>query len=120
MSAGSYLWAWVFYLLAALVLLLSCWRVSAGWNRWLRLPLRGLLAALVLVPASVSPAHVELAPAWLVWLFDALMQEDVSGWRAARPLLLFAGLAVVVGLAGAWREQRRDSADPATGEALDG
>ena len=107
MSGGSYLWAWVIYLLASLVLMLSCWRLSAGWNHWLKWPLRALLAALVLVPASVSPDHSELAPAWLVWGFDVLMQEAVSGWRAAKPLLLFASLALLAGLVTAWREQRR-------------
>ena len=117
MSAGSYLWAWVFYLLASLGLMYSCWRVSAGWNHWLRLPLRSVLAALMLVPVSVSPEHVELAPAWLVWLFDVFMQESISGWRAAKPMLLFAALALAAGLVAAWRAQRRGTQDEA---ALDG
>lgn len=110
MSSGSYFWAWGIYLLASVGLLFTIWRVSSRWSPWGTYPARALLAALVLVPVSVSVDHSELAPAWLVWLFDMFMQEDMSGWRSARPILVFGGVAVLAGVFAAWREQRRRAA----------
>ena len=115
MSSESYLIAWLWYLSASCALLLVGWRISRGWPFLLKFVPRALLAVLLLVPVSVTPELDSLAPAWLVLLFDAFLQEGASPLRAARPLLVFAVLALVLVLAVWWRDRRRGAV---TAEAL--
>jgi len=83
--------AWGWYLAA---LLLAVWVMWRG-GKFLPLTWRTLitvLPALVFaVPAPVSVEHAALAPAWLVALFDGLVQEGGSFWRAGK-MVVFAAL----------------------------
>lgn len=106
MSGESYLIGWLIYLGAALVFLALTWLLTRKWPDRARLPVRMLLAALVLFPWRAGPEHPELAPAWMVALFDGLVQEDLSLWRAGGPLLAVALLAAALGLAECWRAGR--------------
>lgn len=112
MSSESYLIAWLWYLSASCALLLVGWRVSRGWPLVLKYLLRALFAVLLLVPVSVTPELDSLAPAWLVLLFDAFLQDGASPLRAARPMLVFAGLATVAVGVTWWRQRRLPAQSP--------
>ncbi len=83
------------------------WYITRPVHGWLRLPLRALAAALLLMPWPVSSSHDEWGPAWVVSLFDGLAQEDVSLWRAGGPLLAVLILAGLLAGAELWRQRRR-------------
>lgn len=93
MEAQGFGLAWGWYLAA---LLLAVWVMWRG-GRFLPLTWRTLITVLPLavfaVPAAVAEQNSSLAPAWLVALFDGLVQEQGSFWRAGKLVLL----AVVVG-----------------------
>lgn len=110
MSSESYLIAWLWYLSASCALLLVAWRVSRTWPLLVKYPLRALLAVLLLVPVSVTPELDSLAPAWLVLLFDAFLQDGASPLRAARPMLVFAVVALLTVVLAWWLQRRRDAA----------
>lgn len=90
MEAQGFGLAWGWYLAA---LLLAVWVMWRG-GRFLPLTWRTLITVLPLalfaVPAPVAEQHPALAPAWLVALFDGLVQEQGSFWRAGKLVLLAA------------------------------
>ena len=91
MEAQGFGVAWGWYLAA---LLMAVWVM---WRGGKFLPL-------------VSAEHTALAPAWLVAMFDGLVQEDGSFWRAGK-MVVFAGLlGVLPALAVAYIERRRGAA----------
>ena len=110
MSAESYLLGWLVYLAALTGFLALGWYLSRRWPRWLRHPVRALVAALLLVPWPVSSGEPSWAPAWIVTLFDGLMQPDVPAARAGIPLLVV--ILVVAAGAGVeqWWRWRREAA----------
>jgi hypothetical protein len=107
LSSESYLIAWAWYLGASVALLWCVWRVSARLPVLARQPVRAFLAALMLVPWTVKEGHEAMAPAWLVILFDAVMQDDSGALRAGKPLLAAALLVLVVALVNGWLRRRR-------------
>jgi hypothetical protein len=86
-SAEAYLLGWLVYLVALTGFLSLGWYTSRHWPYALRHTARALVAALLLLPWSVSPDTQQWAPAWLVTLFDGLIQPDAHAGRAGWPLL---------------------------------
>ena len=101
------MWGWLAYLLGSGLVLLVWWWLTRPVAGWARLPLRVLLAALLLTPWSVSPQHDEWAPAWVVTLVEGLAQDDVSLWRAGGPLLAMLVVALLIAGLELWRRGRR-------------
>lgn len=87
MSAESYLLGWLVYLAALIGFLALGWYTSRHWPYWLQHPARALVAALLLLPWTLSPEGEKWAPAWIVTLFDGLIQPDGRMARAGWPLL---------------------------------
>jgi len=90
--------AWIIYLGAVTVFLAACvwllWRRTAVF----KYPVVLLLAGLVLMPWPVMSEQAALAPAWIVVLFDALLQDGADPWRAGLPLTAVAALCLMVGI----------------------
>jgi hypothetical protein len=115
-EAQGFTVAWSWYLVALLVAVWVMWRGA----RFLPLTWRTLITVLpalvFLVPAPVAPDHESLAPAWLVALFDGLVQEDGSFWRAGKMILLAAVVGTLPALLVAViqrRSQKQEAEIPA-------
>jgi len=108
--ADGFTVAWAWYLVALLVAAWVLWRGS----RFLPLTWRTLLTLLpvmvMLVPAPVSAVHDSLAPAWIVALFDGLVQEDGTFWRAGKAVV-FAALFSLLPVFLVMLIQRRRNSD---------
>ncbi len=89
---------WLVYLGAVTVFLLVC--VWVLWHRSaaIKYPVLMLLAVLVLMPWPVMSEHAAMAPAWIVVLFDALLQDGADPWRAGLPLTAVSVLCLMVGV----------------------
>ena len=98
---------WALYLCAALVFMLVAVWATRRWTSLLFYPLNlGLLVFFVL-PWTVSSTHENLAPAWVVMIFDGLVRDAEPLTRAGIPLLLAVVAAVLLGiLLGWWRRGR--------------
>lgn len=100
LSATDYVMAWSIYLLGACALLITAWRLSRGLWKWIREPLRVVLAIAVLMPAAVDETAERLAPALFVVGFELLSapQGGMGALLGVRMLLvaIFAVIAVTV------------------------
>lgn len=90
--ANEYLLAWSAYGIAALGCLLVWFRMTRPMWRWLREPLRLIVAVLLLTPTIVDPAKELFAPAVAITTLDLLFQVGTNVWRAVADLALY-GLA---------------------------
>ena len=115
MTEQDYLLAWTLYVVAALGCLLV-WCHMTGWLwRWLREPLRVLVAVLLLTPTIVDPAKELFAPAIAITALDVLFKVGNNAWRAVADLAIYGLIALGVWLAIAflrwplerWWENRR-------------
>ena len=107
----EYLWGWVVCLLATAVVLVLGFRMSRAWRPvFLRDLVRILAVTTLLVPVETGDYH---APAYIVLIFEAFLQDDGDPALALSALSLAwgLGLAVLVGRA-LWRRFR--SAPPAS------
>ena len=52
MTTKAYLWGWFAYLLGSVGVLFVLWYITRPLRGWLRLPLRALAAALLLMPGK--------------------------------------------------------------------
>lgn len=108
--ANDYLLAWTVYGVAALGGLLVWFHVTRSLWRWLREPLRLIVAVLLLTPTIVDPARELFAPAVAITALDVLFKVGNNAWRAVADLALygliaFALYAVLVALR--WPIERR-------------
>lgn len=96
MSAVSI--AWVVIACAALLGAVAMWIVFSryGIGGVLRSTFVALLLALFLVPAPIPGYESELAPAFIVLIFETFFQIDGEAQGSVRNLLL--GLLVAIGL----------------------
>ncbi len=93
MTENDYLLAWGAYAVAALGCLLV-WFQLTGWMwRWLREPLRLLVAVLLLTPTVVDPGKDALAPAIAIVAMDLLLKVGDNAWRATADLFSYGLLA---------------------------
>lgn len=91
--ANEYLLAWSAYGIAALGCLLVWLRITRPLWRWLREPLRLIVAVLLLTPTIVDPAKELFAPAVAITMLDLLFKVGSNAWRAVADLALY-GLVV--------------------------
>ncbi len=106
MASQGFVVAWSWYLVALLVGAWVLWRGSRFLAPVWRTLITVLPVLVALVPAPVSPLHESLAPAWIVALFDGLVQDEGSFWRAGKWVLL-AAVVSLLPVAVAMRIQRR-------------
>ncbi|HSC82559.1 MAG TPA: MFS transporter [Pseudomonas sp.] len=99
MTEQDYLLAWGVYAISALGCLLV-WCRMTGWIwRWLREPLRVLVAVLLLTPTIVDPSKELFAPAIAITALDVLFKVGNNAWRAVADLALYGLIAFGVWLA---------------------
>lgn len=99
MTENDYLLAWAAYGVAALGCLLV-WLRMTGWMwRYLREPLRVLVAVLLFSPTIVDPARDLFAPAIAVTAMDLLLKVGNNAWRAVADLSLYGLIAFAIYLA---------------------
>ena len=93
MNEHDYQLALALYGAAALGCLLVGWRITRWMWRWLREPLRVLMAVLLLAPTLVDPGKEQFAPALAITALDLLFKVGNNAWRAVADLSLYALLA---------------------------
>lgn len=99
MTEQDYLLAWGLYAVAALGCLLVWFRMTGWMWRWLREPLRVIVAVLLLTPTIVDPAKELFAPAIAISALDLLFKVGNNVWRAAADLAIYGLIALAVWLA---------------------
>jgi len=102
--------AWSWYLAALLMAVWVMWRGGKFLPLSWRTLITVLPALVFAVPAPVSVEHTALAPAWLVAMFDGLVQEDGSFWRAGKMVVFAALVGVLPAIAVAYVHRRRGAA----------
>ena len=108
--ANDYLLAWTIYGIAALGCLLVWFRVTRPLWRWLREPLRLIVAVLLLTPTIVDPTRELFAPAVAITALDTLLKVGNNAWRAVADLALYGLIAFglyAVFVALRWPVERR-------------
>ena len=99
MTEQDYLLAWAAYAIAALGCLLVWCRMTGWMWRFLREPLRVLVAVLLLTPTIVDPAKELFAPAIAITALDLLFKVGNNAWRAVADLAIYGAIAFAVWLA---------------------
>jgi hypothetical protein len=93
MTENDYLLAWGAYAIAALGCLLVWFRLTRWMWRYLREPLRVLVAVLLFGPTIVDPARELFAPAIAVTALDLIFKVGNNAWRAVADLAMYALVA---------------------------
>lgn len=93
MIESDYLLAWTAYAVAALGCLLVWLRLTSWLWRYLREPLRVLVAVLLFSPTIVDPAKELFAPAIAITALDLLFKVGNNAWRAVADLAMYGMIA---------------------------
>ncbi|WP_263138500.1 MFS transporter [Pseudomonas sp. RIT-PI-AD] len=93
MSENDYLLAWAVYGVAALGCLLVFFRMTGWIWRWLREPLRVLVAVLLLSPTIVDASRDLYAPAVAITALDLAFKVGTNVWKAVSDLALYGAIA---------------------------
>lgn len=93
MTENDYLIAWGLYAFAALGCLLVWMRLTRWTWRWLREPLRLLMAVLLLSPTIVDPVQEKFAPAVAITALDLAFKVGNNAWRALSDLFMYGMIA---------------------------
>ena len=93
MTENDYLIAWGLYAFAALGCLLVWMRITRWMWRWLREPLRLLVAVLLFSPTIIDPVKEKVAPAIAITTLDLAFKVGNNAWRAISELLMYAMIA---------------------------
>lgn len=126
MNEQEYLLAWAAYAVAALGCLLVWCRMTRAVWRWLREPLRVLVAVLLFTPTLIDPARELFAPALAITALDLAFNVGDHALRALADLSMFGALAFAAYLLFAllrwplerwWRGLRGERKEPAADEA---
>ncbi|MEJ3590266.1 MULTISPECIES: MFS transporter [Pseudomonas] len=96
MTENDYLIAWGLYAFAALGCLLVWCRLTRFMWRWLREPLRVLMAVLLFSPTIIDPVKEKFAPAVAIAALDLAFKVGDNAWRAVSDLLMYAIIALCV------------------------
>ncbi|MCJ0972403.1 MFS transporter [Pseudomonas sp. PS1] len=116
---NEYSIAWAAYAIAALGCLLVWFRMTRPLWRWLREPLRLLVAVMLFTPTIVDPAKELFAPAVAITALDLLFKVGNNVWRAVADLALygliaFALYALFVAVRWPLERKRRQRGTPAS------
>ncbi|SMF08602.1 hypothetical protein SAMN02745866_00634 [Alteromonadaceae bacterium Bs31] len=97
MTENEYLWAWIYYVLGA-GLLLACWWYLTRRIPWMELRhvLRLVMAVALLVPWYTNTQQEYMSPALLIALVEGLFDGSPAFWRAGTPLLSAVLAALVL------------------------
>ncbi|VVN94120.1 MFS transporter [Pseudomonas fluorescens] len=93
MTENDYLFAWGLYAFAALGCLLVWLRMTRWMWRWLREPLRLLMAVLLFTPTIIDPVKEKFAPALAITALDLLFKVGNNAWRAVSDLFMYGMIA---------------------------
>lgn len=93
MTENDYLFAWGLYALAALGCLWVSFHFTSWMWRWLREPLRLLVAVLLFTPTIIDPAKDIYAPAIAISALDLAFKVGNNVWRAASDLAMYGMIA---------------------------
>ncbi len=93
MTENDYLIAWGLYAFAAVGCLLVWMRMTRWMWRWLREPLRVLVAVLLFSPTIIDPVKEKFAPAVAITALDLAFKVGNNAWRAISELLMYAMIA---------------------------
>lgn len=93
MTENDYTLAWGLYALAALGCLLVGFKLTGWMWRWLREPLRVILAVLLLTPTIVDPVKESFAPAIAITTLDVAFKVGNNAWRAVSDFALYGMIA---------------------------
>ncbi len=93
MTENDYLIAWGCYAFAALGCLLVWMRLTRWMWRWLREPLRVLMAVLLFSPTIIDPVKDKLAPAVAITALDVAFKVGNNAWRAVSDLFMYGMIA---------------------------
>ena len=96
MTENDYLIAWGLYAFAALGCLLVWCRMTRFMWRWLREPLRVLMAVLLFSPTIIDPVKEKFAPAVAIAALDLAFKVGDNAWRAVSDLLMYAIIALCI------------------------
>ena len=96
MTENDYLIAWGLYAFAALGCMLVWCRMTRFMWRWLREPLRVLMAVLLFSPTIIDPVKEKFAPAVAIAALDLAFKVGDNAWRAVSDLLMYAIIALCV------------------------
>ena len=96
MTENDYLLAWAAYGVAALGCLLVWFRLTGWMWRWLREPMRLLVAVLLLTPTIVDPAKDMFAPAVAITALDVLFKVGNNAWKATLDLTMYSIIALTL------------------------
>ncbi len=127
MSEQDYLLAWAIYGIAALGCLLVVFRMTGWMWRWVREPLRLLVAVLLLTPTVTDAARDLYAPAVAITALDIAFKVGTNVWKAVPDLALYGAIAFALYLVFAlvrWPierslARRRAERQPPAEEAVD-
>ncbi|WP_460416379.1 MFS transporter [Pseudomonas sp. microsymbiont 2] len=93
MTEHDYTLAWGLYAVAALGCLLVGFKLTGWMWRWLREPLRVILAVLLFAPTIVDPVKESFAPAIAITALDVAFKVGNNAWRAASDLAMYGMIA---------------------------
>ena len=96
MTENDYLIAWGCYAFAALGCLLVWFRLTRWIWRWLREPLRVVMAVLLFSPTIIDPVKEKFAPAVAITALDLMFKVGNNAWRAVSDLFMYLMIAVGV------------------------
>ncbi|MEC4167048.1 MFS transporter [Pseudomonas sp. MS-1(2024)] len=96
MTENDYLIAWGLYAFAAAGCLLVWCRMTRFMWRWLREPLRVLMAVLLFSPTIIDPVKEQFAPAVAITALDLAFKVGNNVWRAVSDLLMYTIIAFCV------------------------
>ncbi|MEB0042000.1 MULTISPECIES: MFS transporter [unclassified Pseudomonas] len=93
MNENDYLIAWGVYAFAALGCLLVVFKMTGWMWRFLREPLRVLVAVLLFSPTIIDPVKEQFAPAVAMTALDLAFKVNTNIWRAVSDLAMYAMIA---------------------------
>ncbi len=93
MTENDYQLAWGLYAVAAFGLPAGGLRLTRWMWRWLREPLRVVLAVLLLTPTIVDPVKDSFAPAIAITALDVAFKVGNNAWRAVSDLSMYGMIA---------------------------
>ncbi|MBV7481020.1 MFS transporter [Pseudomonas sp. PDM31] len=96
MTENDYLIAWGLYAFAAIGCLLVWMRITRWMWRWLREPLRLLVAVLLFSPTIIDPVKAKVAPSIAITALDLLFKVGNNAWRAISDLFMYGMIAFAI------------------------